>query len=76
MSTSTTTRSASAPTASRCICAISGRAPAEVAEYVQRNINSDMFRRSYGSVFTGDERWRAIKVPADKIYAWDQSRPM
>ena len=46
-------------------------APAEVAEYVQRNINSDMFRRSYGSVFTGDERWRAIKVPADKIYAWD-----
>jgi aconitate hydratase len=46
-------------------------APAEVADYVQRNINSDMFRRSYGSVFTGDERWRAIKVPADKIYAWD-----
>jgi aconitate hydratase len=46
-------------------------APAEVADYVQRNINSDMFRRSYGSVFTGDERWRAIKVPEDKIYAWD-----
>ncbi len=46
-------------------------APAEVADYVQRNINSDMFRRSYGNVFTGDERWRAIKVPAAKIYAWD-----
>ncbi len=46
-------------------------APAEVADYVQRNINSDMFRRSYGSVFTGDERWQAIAVPADKIYAWD-----
>jgi aconitate hydratase len=46
-------------------------APTEVADYVQRNINSDMFRRSYGSVFTGDERWQAIKVPTDKIYAWD-----
>jgi aconitate hydratase len=46
-------------------------APAEVADYVQRNINSDMFRRSYGSVFAGDERWQAIAVPAGKIYAWD-----
>jgi len=46
-------------------------APTEVADYVLRNINSDMFRRSYGSVFTGDERWRAIAVPAGKIYAWD-----
>jgi aconitate hydratase len=45
--------------------------PAEVADYVLRNINSDMFRRSYGSVFTGDERWQAIAVPAGKIYAWD-----
>src|SRR5260221_14235834 len=30
-----------------------------------------MFRRSYASVFAGDERWQAIKVPAGKIYAWD-----
>ena len=39
-------------------------APAEVADYVQRNINSEMFRRSYGSVFEGDERWQGIAVPA------------
>jgi aconitate hydratase len=45
--------------------------PEEVASYVLRNIDSDMFRRSYGSVFNGDERWRAIQVPAGKIYAWD-----
>ncbi len=43
----------------------------EVADCVQQNINSDMFRRSYESVFKGDERWQAIKVPAGKIYAWD-----
>ncbi len=43
----------------------------EVADTVERNINSDMFRRSYSSVFTGDERWQGIAVPPGKIYAWD-----
>ncbi|HEY6452164.1 MAG TPA: aconitate hydratase AcnA [Steroidobacteraceae bacterium] len=45
--------------------------PVEVADTVERNIDSEMFRRSYASVFAGDERWQAIAVPADKIYAWD-----
>jgi aconitate hydratase len=45
--------------------------PAEVADSVRQNISSEMFRRSYGSVFTGDERWQGIHVPAGKIYAWD-----
>jgi aconitate hydratase len=45
--------------------------PAEVAEYVHKNISSEMFRRSYSSVFTGDERWQGIHVPESKIYAWD-----
>jgi len=43
----------------------------EVADCVQQNISSEMFRRSYAGVFNGDERWQAIKVPAGKIYAWD-----
>jgi aconitate hydratase len=47
-------------------------AATEVAAYVHQNITSDMFRRSYGSVFKGDERWQGIKVPAGKIYAWDK----
>jgi aconitate hydratase len=46
-------------------------APIEVADYVERNINSDMFRHSYAGVFTGDERWQGIAVPAGKIYSWD-----
>ena len=45
--------------------------PAEVADTVQRHISSEMFRRSYAGVFTGDERWQGIAVPAGKIYAWD-----
>jgi aconitate hydratase len=44
----------------------------EIADCVHQNISSEMFRRGYASVFEGDERWQAIKVPAGKIYAWDQ----
>jgi aconitate hydratase len=45
--------------------------PQEVAEAVRKNIDSAMFQKSYGKVFEGDERWQAIKVPAGKVYAWD-----
>ena len=47
-------------------------APKEIADYVQRNISSAMFRSSYAGVYDGDERWQAIKVPAGKVYSWDQ----
>jgi aconitate hydratase len=43
----------------------------EVQEVVLRSIDSDMFRDSYASVFTGDANWSAINVPAGKRYAWD-----
>jgi aconitate hydratase len=43
----------------------------EVANCVHANITSAMFKKSYAGVFDGDERWRAIKVPGGKTYAWD-----
>jgi len=43
----------------------------EVADTVQRAIDSGMFRKSYEHVFAGDENWSSIKVPAGKIYKWD-----
>src|SRR4029079_14281874 len=48
-------------------------APVEIADFVQRNISSEMFRKSYASVYEGDERWRGIKVPAGKVYSWDDN---
>jgi aconitate hydratase len=30
-----------------------------------------MFTKGYSNVFQGDERWRGIKTPGGKIYAWD-----
>ena len=34
-------------------------------------VESDMFRRSYGEVFEGDENWNGLEVPAGDRYAWD-----
>jgi aconitate hydratase len=44
----------------------------EVQETLLRSIDSEMFRHSYASVFSGDENWASIKVPAGKRYTWDQ----
>ena len=44
---------------------------AEVAETVQEAIQSDMFRKSYGEVFDGDERWRTLEVPTGELFEWD-----
>jgi aconitate hydratase len=43
----------------------------EVAEVMERAIESDMFRKSYGEVFEGDENWNALDVPEGDRYAWD-----
>ena len=44
----------------------------EVEETIQRSISSDMFTKSYGEVFQGDERWRSLSVPKGQTYAWDK----
>ena len=45
---------------------------AEVEEAVHKSISSEMFRKSYGEVYEGDERWRSLQVPKGETYAWDQ----
>ena len=44
---------------------------AEVNETIESAIESDMFRKSYGEVFEGDEDWNALEVPEGDNYAWD-----
>ncbi|HEX2125255.1 MAG TPA: hypothetical protein VHF45_01680, partial [Thermoleophilaceae bacterium] len=34
-------------------------------------VESEMFTRSYGKVFEGDENWNALEVPEGDRYAWD-----
>jgi len=42
----------------------------EVAETIERAVQSDMFRKSYGEVFEGDERWNSLQIPTGDRFAW------
>ncbi len=45
----------------------------EVEESMSKSITSDMFQRSYGEVYHGDDRWRGLPVPKGETYDWDES---
>lgn len=44
----------------------------EIHEFIARSVDSAMFKKSYASVFTGDENWNSIRLPSGKIYSWDE----
>jgi aconitate hydratase len=44
----------------------------EVNEVIRQSISSDMFRRSYGEVYHGDDRWRDLPVPKGETYIWEK----
>ncbi len=46
---------------------------AEVAATVEDAVQSDMFRKSYGEVFQGDERWALLEVPSGDSFGWDEA---
>jgi aconitate hydratase len=43
----------------------------EIAQVVEEAVQSDMFRKSYGEVFEGDERWNGLDIPTGDRFAWD-----
>jgi aconitate hydratase len=45
--------------------------PQEVETAMRESVSSDMFRKEYADVFTGDEHWRALPIPEGDLYAWD-----
>jgi aconitate hydratase len=45
---------------------------AEVAATIEDAVKSDMFRKSYGEVFEGDERWGSLEVPTGQRFEWDE----
>jgi len=44
----------------------------EIEQAMGGAISSEMFRKSYGEVYQGDERWRSLAVPKGETYAWQQ----
>jgi len=45
---------------------------AEVEGAMAGAISSEMFRKSYAEVYSGDERWRGLPVPKGETYAWEK----
>jgi aconitate hydratase len=43
----------------------------EIEDAMGKSITSDMFRKSYGEVYEGDQRWRGLAVPKGETYDWD-----
>ncbi len=43
----------------------------EIGKAVAHAVQAAMFKKRYGDVYTGDERWRGMPAPAGERYAWD-----
>jgi aconitate hydratase len=43
----------------------------DVARLIEESVQADMFTKSYGEVFEGDERWNGLDVPEGERFAWD-----
>ncbi len=46
---------------------------AEVDAAIAQSVSEAAFRARYADVFSGDENWRALKVPASERYVWDDA---
>jgi aconitate hydratase len=45
--------------------------PEEIRDVIGKSVRSDMFKKEYGEVFEGDERWRKMPTPEGELFAWD-----
>jgi aconitate hydratase len=45
---------------------------AEIGSTIAASVRGDMFSDTYRDVFSGDERWRELDIPAGDLYAWDE----
>ena len=44
--------------------------PQEVEQTISANLKTHMFTQGYADVYTGDERWRGMDVPAGETFLW------
>jgi aconitate hydratase len=44
---------------------------AEVQQTIAESIDGEMFTRTYGDVFTGDDTWRALPSSESELYPWE-----
>jgi aconitate hydratase len=45
--------------------------PEEIRDTIRKSVKSEMFKKEYGEVFEGDERWKKMPTPEGELFAWD-----
>ncbi|NJD30195.1 MAG: aconitate hydratase [Chloroflexi bacterium] len=45
--------------------------PDEIRAVIRDAVDPEIFRRTYATVFDGDDRWRALPIPEGDRYDWD-----
>jgi aconitate hydratase len=45
--------------------------PEEIRQEIGKSVKSEMFKKEYGEVFEGDERWKSMPTPEGELFAWD-----
>jgi aconitate hydratase len=45
--------------------------PAEIDQTIASSVDGAMYTSTYGDVYTGDERWRALDTPAGELFDWE-----
>jgi len=45
----------------------------EINEIMSRVLSPKDFAKNYGEIFEGNDIWRKLNVPEDKLYVWDKS---
>ena len=45
----------------------------EVEDAIAKSVHSEMYRKSYASVFAGDEHWNALPIPTGALFAWEEN---
>jgi aconitate hydratase len=43
----------------------------EIQETMARSLSAESFKKSYGDVFKGDERWQSLQVAKSETYHWE-----
>lgn len=45
----------------------------ELKRAVEDALDPELFKKKYGDVFKGDERWESLRAPSGDLYSWDPS---
>ena len=45
----------------------------EIHELMSKVLSSGDFAKNYGEIFEGNEIWRNLEIPEEKLYAWDDA---